>query len=38
VGVRLGFDDGSEVELASADPRARALREVADVLLHGDRP
>ena len=37
-GVRLGFHDGSEVELTSTDPRARALREVADVLLHGDLP
>jgi hypothetical protein len=35
--VRLGFDDGSEVELAASDPRAVALRAVADVLVQ-DRP
>jgi hypothetical protein len=31
--VRLGFDDGSEVQLSANDPRAEALRAVADVLL-----
>lgn len=34
-GVLLGFHDGSEVQLAAGDPRAQALRAVADVLLHG---
>jgi len=33
--VRLGFDDGTEVQLAPNDPRAQALRHVADVLLEG---
>jgi len=31
--VRLGFDDGSELELTAGDPRARALRAVADLLV-----
>jgi hypothetical protein len=36
VGVRLGFVDGTEVALASGDPRAVALRAVADLLLRGE--
>jgi hypothetical protein len=31
--VRLGFDDGSEMQLAAEDPRARALQAVADLLI-----
>ena len=31
--VRLGFDDGSEMHLPAEDPRARALRAVADLLV-----
>ena len=31
--VRLVFDDGSEVDLPAEDPRARALRAVADSLV-----
>lgn len=31
--VRLGFQDGTEVALTADDPRADALRAVADVLL-----
>jgi hypothetical protein len=34
-GVRLGFADGTEVELGAGDPRALALRAVADVLVAG---
>jgi len=34
--VRLGFADGSEVTLGAADPRAVALRAVADVLVRGE--
>ena len=36
-GVRLGFADGSEVELESGHPSALALRAVADLLVQ-DRP
>ena len=32
-GVLLGFSDGSELSLASTDPRAAALRTVADLLV-----
>ena len=32
-GVKLGFADGSEVALDDRDPRAAALRAVADVLI-----
>lgn len=32
VGVRLGFTDGTEVELAVTHPSAVALRTVADVI------
>jgi hypothetical protein len=35
-GVRLGFADGSEVALVDGDPRAVALRAVADLLVRGD--
>jgi hypothetical protein len=31
--VRLGFADGTEVDLPAEDPRARALRAVADSLV-----
>jgi hypothetical protein len=31
--VRLGFGDGSELELADGDPSAIALRAVADLLV-----
>jgi hypothetical protein len=31
--VRLGFADGSQLELRAEDPRARALRAVADSLV-----
>jgi len=31
--VRLGFSDGSQVDLPAEDPRARALRAVADSLV-----
>jgi hypothetical protein len=31
--VRLGFGDGSEVELATGDPSAIALRAVAALLV-----
>jgi hypothetical protein len=31
--VRLGFVDGSELELPATDPRAVALRAVADLLV-----
>ena len=31
--VRLGFVDGTEIELNVTDPRARALRSVADLLV-----
>jgi hypothetical protein len=34
-GVRLGFADGTEVSLAVGDPRALALRAVADILVRG---
>ncbi len=34
-GVRLGFADGTEVELDGSDPSARALRTVADVIVRG---
>jgi len=32
-GVMLGFADGSNVSLEDGDPRAAALRAVADVLI-----
>lgn len=32
--VTLGFADGSELELADTDPRAVALKAVADALMH----
>jgi len=35
-GVVLGFADGSESELDGADPRAMALKAVADVLMRQD--
>jgi hypothetical protein len=35
--VHLGFTDGSEVELEGVDPRAVALKAVADVLMHRDQ-
>ena len=31
--VCLGFDDGSQIELPATDPRAVALRAVADLLV-----
>jgi hypothetical protein len=31
--VRLGFSDGSQVDIGDDDPRARALRHVADLLV-----
>ena len=34
--VRLGFADGSEVELGADDPTALALQAVADVLVGKD--
>jgi hypothetical protein len=34
--VRLGFADGSEVELRADDPTALALQAVADVLVGKD--
>jgi hypothetical protein len=37
-GVRLGFADGSAVDLDPADPRAAALRAVADVLVSKQPP
>jgi hypothetical protein len=36
VGIRLGFADGSEVELDHADPRVAALRATADRLVQED--
>jgi hypothetical protein len=35
--VRLGFGDGSEVELSAGDPSAIALRAVADLLVQDPR-
>ncbi|HMC68815.1 MAG TPA: hypothetical protein VKJ07_06655, partial [Mycobacteriales bacterium] len=35
--VRLGFSDGTEVELAASHPNAVALRAVADLLVQ-DQP
>jgi hypothetical protein len=35
-GVVLGFADGSESELDGTDPRAVALKAVADVLMRQD--
>lgn len=35
--VRLGFSDGSEVELAASHPNAVALRAVADLLVQDER-
>jgi len=35
--VRLGFTDGSEVELAPTHPNAVALRAVADLLVQDER-
>ena len=35
--VRLGFVDGSEIALEAGDPRALALRAVAELLVQ-DRP
>jgi hypothetical protein len=35
--VRLGFGDGSELELADGDPSAIALRAVADLLVQDQR-
>jgi len=34
--VRLGFADGSEVELEDTNPAAMALQAVADVLLRNE--
>jgi hypothetical protein len=34
--VKLGFVDGSEVELDASTPAARALRQVAAVLARRD--
>jgi hypothetical protein len=34
MGVRLGFADGSDVQLAPDHPHSLALKAVADVLLH----
>ena len=31
--VRLGFNDGSEMQLTEEDPRAKALKAVADLLV-----
>ena len=36
--VRLGFADGSQLELQAGDPAARALLEVADLLAGRDAP
>ena len=35
--VRLGFADGTEVELAASHPNAVALRAVADLLVQDER-
>lgn len=36
-GVRLGFSDGSLVDLPAGDPHALALRAVAGLLMDDDR-
>jgi hypothetical protein len=33
-GVRLGFEDGSDLQLAPDHPHSLALKAVADILLH----